>query len=980
MTIKKHYFSRSAMVLALHYAFAAHAQQSTAPAATAEDAPMQTVVVLGTNIAGIKAVGTQTVTVNQEAIERSGLTNIADIARTIPQIQTTGFLREGNNSGVNSTGGQALNLRGLAPSATLLLVDGKRRTPNGTNTTYTEANQLPMIAIERVEVIPDGASAIYGSDAVAGVVNYALRKKYDGVELGVKMNDNKYFNEYGYTGIAGTSWDSLGGLPGGNVVLAIESTKRQAMVQGDSPYLRQNLTSLGGRDQRFSGTATSAAGAVGNIVVPRSTTNPLNPYAGALDYYSLPAGTNGLGLKASDLGVNTPNLLDTADYTDYIGKMKRDMLSLVAEQKIVPGLSAYVEAFYTNRTTTNRSLSTQSVTLPSATVAGAYTTNVGTPIPYYISGIPGVAAGAPLRVFYNTYKDIGNTVIRNTSKTYTITTGLKFDLSGSWKGETYFTYGNDDTCGLCTSGVNTAALQALINAGRINPLSSLPVDAATAALYTTNRVQQVTNTLRDFVVNGNGALFDIPGGTVRSAVGYEHLETGMKMSNWQNLTSNTTAFPASSYDVSLNPYVNNGPETSLTRRVDSVFGEVFAPIIGPAQKIPMVRALNLSAALRYDRYSDFGGTVNPKLSAVWEVNDQLSFRSSAGTSFRAPGLAEKNPGVTQLVQLNSSAQSTFANNSGDASIPRDANGNTTAVVLSGANPDLGPEKAKVWTVGFDYKPTRNLGLSATFYDIRYRDQIVYLNAGSLLASAQNRALYANYIEVTPVPTGCNVSDATTWNQDVRKALAGVNLTGIVDTALACSARAILNTRAQNAGATHQNGIDLTVNYKLATDVGDFAFNGSANKVLNSKFTPVPGAAVIDALDRINSVTDNFPVSLKGHAAIDWFKGMYSAGVSANFIGSYLNDRPITILGVTQAVSNVPSWTTFDLRFGLTFDDPTPAWAKGIRVNLAFLNVTDKAPPTVLSTVGAGGFDSGAMDGNNADPFGRRISLQVNKAF
>lgn len=992
---KRVVLSRSVMCMALASAFHAHAQTapaapadtSAAPAAApatpaapvADDAPIQSVVVLGTNIAGIKAVGTQTVTVNQEAIQRSGLTNIADIARTIPQIQTTGFLREGNNGGVNSTGGQALNLRGLAPSATLTLVDGRRRTPNGTNTTYTEANQVPLGAIERVEVIPDGASAIYGSDAVAGVVNYALRKKYDGASLGARYDHNRYFDERGYNGLAGGSWDSLGGLPGGNVVVAIESTRRDPMTQGTSKYLRQDLTSLGGRDSRFSGNTATASGAVGNIVVPRTGVNPANPYAGAYNYYSLPAGTTGVGLTAANLGT-TANVIDTSDYTDYIGRLKRDMFSVVAEQKLAPGFALFAEGFYTNRKTTTRGISTQSVTLPAATVAGAYTTQVGVPIPAYISGIPGVAAGAPLRVFYNTYKDIGNTITENTSETYTLTGGLRFTLSDSWKGETYFTYGNDDTCGLCTSGINTSALQALINAGRVNPLSSVPVDAATAALYTTHRVQKATNTMEDFVVNANGSLFELPGGTVRSAVGVERLETGMSMTNWQNLTSNTTAFPASAYNVALNPYVNNGPYTKMTRVVNSAYGEVFIPVIDEAMKVSGVKALNLSAALRYDHYSDFGGTVNPKLSAVWDVNDMLSFRSSAGSSFRAPGIAEKNPGVTQVVHMNGTSQSTFANNSGDPSIPRDANGNTTVVLLGGSNPDLGPEKAKVWTVGFDFKPTRALTLSGTFYDIRYRDQIVYLNGGNLLSSPTNRALYAAYIKVTPVPANCNTADPSTWNADVRNALAGVNLTGIVDLNVVCSARAIINGRAQNAGATHQNGIDLTLNYRLNTeDLGDYFFNVSANRILNSKFTPVPGGVTIDALDRISSVTDNFPVSKKGRANIDWFRDIYSAGISANYIGNYLNDRPITILGVTQPNSKVPSWTTFDVRVGMDLKDAA-SWARGLRINLALVNAFDKAPPTVLSTVGAGGFDSAAIDGNNADPFGRRISLSVNKAF
>jgi len=690
------------------------------------------VVVTGTNIRGIKPIGSSVIGLDRTAIANSGFTNLTEVARTIPQIQTSGFYREGNNNpAVNSTGGSALNLRGLGASATLLLVDGKRQTPNGTNTTYTESNGIPMVALERIEVIADGASAVYGSDAVAGVVNYVLRRKFEGIQAGETFNSNRIYDEWQTNVLVGHSWST------GSIVVAYERTRRDAALQGKSPFLRQDLTAFGGRDLRFAGTSTGVGGAVGNILVPRPTatgSNPTYPFEGGFDLYGLPTTGNGTGLTAASLRYNNANLIDTADYSDYVGQVKRDLISVVASQEVAPGVEVYVNAFYNHRTTKTSGISNFAVTLPSTTQAGAFTTAVGVPIPWYISGIPNVAAGAPLTVLYGTDKDIGRTYNLSTTTTYTVTGGVRAELFAGWSGDAYFTYGDDKTCGICGAGVNTTAFQALVNAGRINPLSTAPIDAATRALFMTTRTQNAHNGMRDFVVKANGTLFALPAGSVRAAIGAEHYQNSVGFSGSQNLTSNTNAFPASAYNPQLNVYVNNVPYSYASRTVDSGFIELAVPVVDHPEGL--LRKFDLDGALRYDKYSDVGGTWNPKGSAELTTAGGFSFRGTWGTSYRAPGLAEKTPSITQLV-----AYATVANNSGVIPQTNASAGTTNVLQRQGANANLIPEKGTVWTLGVDWAPefAPGLKLNATYYNITYRDQLVYFTAASFLSSPASYA-------------------------------------------------------------------------------------------------------------------------------------------------------------------------------------------------------------------------------------------------
>jgi iron complex outermembrane receptor protein len=225
----------------------------------------------GTNISGVAPVGSEAIAIDREQILATGKTTPADVVRTLPQVRNLGDFREGGTQGsANSQQGNAINLRGPGPEATLVLVDGRRVVGTGAAAIFTEANQVPLAALERIEVVADGASAIYGSDAVAGVVNYVLRKDFEGVEASFRMSNSTGGWEYTPGVTAGARW-SVGGRDG-NIIASYEYTRRDPYRRGENRWTRQDLRPVGGPDLRINGTTGSAA-APGNIVVSTPDVN-----------------------------------------------------------------------------------------------------------------------------------------------------------------------------------------------------------------------------------------------------------------------------------------------------------------------------------------------------------------------------------------------------------------------------------------------------------------------------------------------------------------------------------------------------------------------------------------------------------------------------------------------------------------------------------------------------------------------------------
>jgi len=916
------------------------------------------VTAIGTNIEGIQPVGSKSLAVEREAMQATGMASVLDVIRTLPQVHNNDTFSEGGTAGtVNAVQANTLNLRGIGPPATLLLIDGHRVAPTGTAISATEANQVPMIALERVEVIADGASAVYGSDAVAGIVNYVMRKDYEGAEVSWRLADQGGFHQRIGSALAGIAWGGgLGAAGGGNLVVAYERTERDALRAGSHPFLRQDLTRYGGPDWRLHAN-TATPGFNANIIVPRADVNPDLPQAGNYDYYAVPPGSNGIGLSAADLLYNRPNLIDNADYSDYLGKMTRDQYSVYFQQQLTSHLSFYTQILHRERSTISYTMRDGS--------GVQYDARVSLPAssPYYISGIPGVAPGAPLTVQYNAYKDVGPGYFPNDEKQTTWNAGLKADLAGEWKGEFYHTNSESDACGMCIfdTYVNWDAFYAEVAAGNINPLSNEPLGAAQVARFTGHNFQSSLSTLKDTMLKFNGPLFALPGGKVRAAVGSEYNKSSIFVINEAHRGNDNIYF--------------RDTATYMQRDIKSLFAEIHVPIIGADNAAPGIQSLSVNGALRHDRYSDVGNTTNPKFGLTWEVNDALSLRSSWGKSFRTPSLPEMNPLVGSVRDLGQ-----ISNNSGDSRIVDGVSpGLAWQLHMIDANADLTPETAKTWSAGIDYAFSRieGLRLSATYYHIAYENRISRPQVSEFYSSPENRAIWDAYITPINNPAGCVADDPGTWDPALvyfmnLPALYG-NL-GSVSQALShnpnispCMVNVVTDGRNTNLAATKQSGLDIELNWTIPSDFGFWTLGASGTRILKHDQQLVAGQPMSDRRGMYNE-----PSTLRGRANLGWYLGDWGAHLFANYVGSYTNELPPTWARVRFPEHRVGAWVTWDI--GLSWSPMLETkWLTGMRIGLNVNNVFDRDPPIVLS-------GNRAFNPSKSNPFGRTWAVTVGLSY
>ncbi|WP_294352359.1 TonB-dependent siderophore receptor [uncultured Sphingomonas sp.] len=924
------------------------ASEPEAAQATDETGTGQDIIVTGTNISGVKPVGSQTLAIDRSQVLATGYTNVNDVLQTIPQVQNNPnsggsgpVYRQGGTAGYggNATQGTAINLRGLGTSATLTLVDGRRVVPSGAASTFTESIQIPVAALERIEVVSDGNSAIYGSDAISGVINYVLRKKFDGLEVSGRDTFNRYNNVWGVSVTAGKSWDT------GNIIITYDHEDRDPFTSGRSKFLRRDLTTLGGVDSRANnatlGVSTPTLVTGGNGV----------PYA----YYTIP--TN--AAPGTTFAQLTPgaNLVDQSDFTDFVGRQKRDQAAVFINQDLTPTLSLYLESFYTKRETSSRSYGNSRVGNNVLVCQGS---------PYYINGAPASASAAnadcggalaqtvavdPITFFG------GPSVTKNPTETISVTGGMTGHLPNRWNVDTYFTYAHDSTCGICNfdNNANGAALAAQITAGRINPYGNAPLSSEQYATFLGTNTQYSYNTFVDSVVKLDGPLFSLPGGEVRTAFGGElaynrqHLRNGSNNAFENARTNNAFA-------------ITN--DSATQRSTASVFAELFVPIVGSDMNVPLIQELNLDAAVRYDNYSDFGGTTNPKFGATWTVNDFLSIRGSWGTSFRAPALTDTNPNNYSSAVIGLP----FANNSGRQDIALLYPGFSSTYILLGANRDLRPETATTWSAGFDVKPAGSgFRFSGTYYNTHYSNQIVGQNVGLFLSNPANAALYSQYIQPVSNPANCVNGNPATYDPRLANFIAANPALYNTPVLSACTVGVILDARNANAATTFQDGLDFQTFYQFETGFGRWNIGASVTKILNQTLQQVSGGATVDVLD-----TYYYPVSLRGRGQLSWNLGGLGVNAFLNYTGSYTNTIPITGRDQTK----VPSWKTLDI--GITYSVPrTSGVLRGVRLSANFQNITNEDPPLVLTQAGA---NYGAYDPSNANILGRIVTFQLTKAF
>ena len=319
---------RAAVLLALSGAAAMHcptalAQQQSQAASNS----VAEVMVTGSRIRGVEATGSNIVSLDREVIIESGAPTTGDLIRRLPQVIGLGASETASgaqNGAANVTRGVSVNLRGIGSNATLVLLGGHRMPPAGTQGQYTDASVIPSIALERLEVVADGGSAIYGSDAVTGVVNLVPRRNFEGAESSGRYAVGDEYQDWSIGQIGGFGWD------GGNVTAAVEYVYHDSLSGTDRDFYTSDLRAFGGSDFR------SQQCAPGNIVV-----------AGVP--YAIPSSSTGSNLTPGSFTPNTRNLCDNLKRGDIIGDLERLSAFVSFEQQLGERLQVFAEGFYSER-------------------------------------------------------------------------------------------------------------------------------------------------------------------------------------------------------------------------------------------------------------------------------------------------------------------------------------------------------------------------------------------------------------------------------------------------------------------------------------------------------------------------------------------------------------------------------------------------------------------------------------------------------
>lgn len=664
---------------------------STSSGGSVSVAPENVVTVTGTSIRGVAAVGSAVNTLRREDIVATGATTTTELLRSIPEMNN--FNNTGNNLGQNQANFvdqpaiHGIGVGNGGAGLTLVLLDGHRLPGAGINQTAPDAGAIPTSALERVEVMADGGSAIYGSDAVAGVINFVPRKTFDGAETNLRFGTADGYQTRNFSQLFGKKWE------GGHFLFDYERSENTALNGYERAYAVNDQRPWGGPDSRSTNCTpgTITAGGVNYPVTPGAA---LRPGAAVL------------------CEANRGN--------DLYPKQHRDQVYSSLRQNVSDNVELYGSFLYSGRKLTN-SVAGGGIT------SGGLSVTVPSTSPFYVP-IAGVAPGTPESVTYNPESDFGNSFKHHISTdTRSFVVGANVELPNDWNAKFELNYGveKDD---VRESGINQALALSAAAAGTFNPTG---IGAATSP----GVLAQINNfmtryyakqTLKDAQLKLDGPIFSLPGGKARAALGI-----GARREEMDGLTS---AGPVGGTFTSA-------PYTSVGARNDySVFGELFLPVVGAGNALPGVRRLDLSVAARYDKYSDVGTTTNPKVGADWTVVDGFKMRLSAGRSFHAPSLADAPSAIdTRVIR----AGCTPVGNIGcETAGPADY-----AVWLAGGN-NLKPEKANTYNAGIELGPQLLAGAKATltWFRVDYKDVITFPTFGPVNNPA---AAYAKYRTVRP---------------------------------------------------------------------------------------------------------------------------------------------------------------------------------------------------------------------------------------
>jgi iron complex outermembrane receptor protein len=941
---------------------------------------LDTIIVTGSAIRGVAPVGSNLVSVGLEAIEKTAPVNVSQLVNTVPSISTAGSMAQGENvwSGYSP---QIHSLAGSSSNTTLTIADGLRLPGAGIQFSQTDPNIIPVSAIQRVEVLADGASSVYGSDAVAGVVNFITRDTFDGFDINVQAGFADDYDTFQTSAIWGTTWDT------GGVYVAGSYAEQSALMQADRPFLsRGDYRDVGGSvNQSFQcAPATIRANTV-----------------------------NGVFLSPSDTTA-VANLPENAPCNNSI--YGANLPATMRANALVKVTNDFSDRFNVTATMNYNRNETSSVAGPggvnNATVFGPGSGREGQVNPFYIN-----PAGAPTAtqqiVSFLVPREDGEYGRTDTqSDTIYATLVAEYELTDDWSVRFSDAFGwnrsasngintfcqpcallalngtaqlSGSTTATNVPGQNVIALNLPLTAGNALDVWSAPGQARTSetvaqSLYRNNSENANYNTFNQVKVDFQGSLFDLPGGALRLAVGGEYF--------WQEQTQRITA-----------PN-NTGPTTTgsgfrvynYDRDVKSFYGELYIPVISPEMGIPFAHSIDLSISGRYDSYNDVGDTTNPKFAANWEPVEGLKFRGNYSESFVAPPIAvigDPTQGYlysSGSVGVNGARISVpIANYPEVTQIPGIVCNDLTCEIgtpaiqgmrrqLGGGFSNMTPQFGKSWSVGVDFAPIAIPGLTAsgTFFHNTFDGGVSSPSPTAIVTSAGLRPL------LTLCPTGCTNEQILTF--------ANVANGATVSGAIPEDVFFLIDQSSRNALNLELEGIDAQFAYRTE-DWGFGQFTIGTALTYFTKYDQNFGGGTSFSILNTSGYNTTFPsVQFKNRAQLGWEYQGAAVDLFWNHTGSYRNwmtnsVTPIEVDEVGNPIGGgdkVDANDTFDLHVQYTFESTN--FLNGWQVFVDIQNVFDTEPPFYNGNTG--GFMGGAWGYNGfvSSPIGRLTALGLRATF
>jgi outer membrane receptor for ferrienterochelin and colicin len=693
--------------------FAGVSTMLVAPLAAPQDDAVEEVIVTGSRIGRASDFESPSpiTTVDREFIENSGYLNLQQVLEKIPASGNGTFSTRGNNQDSTANGAAAISLRGLGADATLVLINGRRVAissfAESVTTNFVDINSIPVTAIERIEILKDGASAVYGSDAVAGVVNVVLRKNFEGLEFTAGYGDTSEADN------AETVFSAIWGTGGedGNVTMIFDYFKNDTLFNADRPALATaNQSARGGEDFR------SSRGFPGTFIVDGTTlVDPTCP-------------------PDRDVGVC---VFDYGPFNVLTPEAERLGLIVLANRDLGADLEIFTEISAQHNSSIAQGAPTPLDDSAGLTVPSTHPNN---PFP----------GATTIDVFRFRPVDAGPRQWSIESDTLRMLLGFRGEFN-DWNWEVAASRGRSESLqtGDLTQGwVRTDLLQAEIDAGNYNIFGTTFNPSEVLDRVRTNLVRQGQSDLTTYDATVSGPIFDMPAGELLMAAGLEYREESV------------SDIPDDQFRRGL-IFGTESVSAAASRDNWSAFVEF---------SLPLLENLELELAARYDDYSDFGSTTNPKVAARWDVSDAFAVRGSWGTGFRAPSLAQ--------IGLGPSQESLFFSDTYGCAVNLAYCATTDYVVIFSGNPDLEAEESENFNFGLTVNPLESLSVSVDYWDITQEKKIDDVPFGFLYNSFCNDQNSTVCVRGTPLPgesLGALQSVSTSFINIGEQSVTGIDL-------------------------------------------------------------------------------------------------------------------------------------------------------------------------------------------------------------